>query len=157
MTEQQTENNRLRIFQLNMNKSETAHLDLINRKLGEYWDIVCIQEPHITKLGHIRTPNRYRQVFSSARNDPTAGKVRSVIWVNERLDTNNWEVVNIPDTNDITAIRIRSGFNTLVIFNIYNPCDSNNTQNNLDDFFTRKRAEFYGSEDKHVIWCGDFN
>ncbi|KXN87337.1 hypothetical protein AN958_08962 [Leucoagaricus sp. SymC.cos] len=64
--EQQTENNRLRIFQLNMNKSETAHLNLINRKLGEYWDIVCIQELHITKLGHIQTPNRCWQVFPLA-------------------------------------------------------------------------------------------
>ncbi|KXN92805.1 hypothetical protein AN958_05219 [Leucoagaricus sp. SymC.cos] len=73
--EQQTKNNRLRIFQLNMNKLETAHLDLINRKLGEYWDIVCIQELHITKIGHIQTPNCYQQVFPSARNNPTAGKV----------------------------------------------------------------------------------
>ncbi|KXN89368.1 hypothetical protein AN958_05701 [Leucoagaricus sp. SymC.cos] len=104
--EQQTKNNRLRIFQLNINKSETAHLDLINRKIREYWDIVCIQEPHVMKFSHIWTPNYYWQVFLSAQNNPAAGKVQSVIWVNERLDTNNWEVVNIPDTNDITAIRI---------------------------------------------------
>ncbi|KXN87216.1 hypothetical protein AN958_08606 [Leucoagaricus sp. SymC.cos] len=51
--EQQNENNRLRILQLKMNKSEIAHLDIINRRLREYWDIICIQELHVTKSGHI--------------------------------------------------------------------------------------------------------
>ncbi|XP_006457370.1 hypothetical protein AGABI2DRAFT_71908, partial [Agaricus bisporus var. bisporus H97] len=54
---------RLRILQINMNRSEAAHLDLINRNLGKYWDIICLQEPHITKYGNIRTPKNFRQVY----------------------------------------------------------------------------------------------
>ncbi|KXN90720.1 hypothetical protein AN958_03662, partial [Leucoagaricus sp. SymC.cos] len=142
---------------LNMNKLEIAHLDLINRKLREYWNIICIQELQVTKFGHIQTPNHYRQVFPSARNNSATEKVQLVIWVNERLDTNSWEAVNIPDTNNITMIRIKNSHSTLVIFNVYNPCDSNDMQNNLDSFLTRRQAEFYSSEDKHIIWYGDFN
>ncbi|KXN91543.1 hypothetical protein AN958_00565 [Leucoagaricus sp. SymC.cos] len=134
-----------------MNKLKTVYLDLIYRKLREYWNIVCIQELHIMKFSHIQTPNCYWQVFPLVRNNSIARKVYSVIWVNKRLDTNNWEVVNIPDTNDITTIKIKNSHSTLVIFNVYNPYNSNNTQNNLDSFLTRKQAKFYSSENKHII------
>ena len=41
---------KLRILQLNLNKSVTAHLELqvINDSLAAHWDIVLIQEPYIT-------------------------------------------------------------------------------------------------------------
>jgi exonuclease III len=150
------QNRRLRILQLNLNKSVTAHLDLINRDIKGEWDIVCIQELHITKYGHIQMPSGFRQVIPSSQDCLGIGKVRSVIWVNHSMNTNNWEIVNIPDTNDITVIKMRGEFGTLAIFNVYNPCNSNNTQNRLDRFLDRKQAEFYGNENKHIIWSGDF-
>ncbi len=149
--------NRLRILQLNMNKSEAAHLDLLNRNLPKFWDIVCLQEPHITKRGNIRTPHKFRQVYPASRNDKETGRVRSAIWVSEKLDTNEWEIINIPGNNDITAIRIKGEQGDVAIFNIYNPCDSDTTQEELNKFLLRNREAYYGNEDKHVIWCGDFN
>ncbi|KAF8156805.1 hypothetical protein B0H34DRAFT_617735, partial [Crassisporium funariophilum] len=53
----------LRILQINLNKSEKAHLDLLNGLLGTKWDIVLIQEPHVTKFKTIRTPMQFRQVY----------------------------------------------------------------------------------------------
>lgn len=50
----------LKILQINLNKSEKVHLELINSKLNTKWDIVLIQEPHNTKFHHIRTPNDFR-------------------------------------------------------------------------------------------------
>ena len=45
--------NHLRILQINLNKSEKAHLDLLNGPLGTRWDIVLLQEPHTTKFNTI--------------------------------------------------------------------------------------------------------
>jgi hypothetical protein len=50
---------KLSILQININKSLTAHLELINDSLVTHWDIVLIQEPYITYLKSIRTPNQF--------------------------------------------------------------------------------------------------
>ncbi|KAJ3557254.1 hypothetical protein NP233_g11792 [Leucocoprinus birnbaumii] len=157
MNNDQEQYRRLRILQINMNKSEAAHLDLINRNLADNWDIVCLQEPHITKYGNIRTPNKFRQVYPVDRHKEGAGRVRSAMWINEAIDTNNWEMVAIQGTNDITAVRLTGPYGKLAIFNVYNPCDNNTVQELLDRFLIRRRGEFYDSDHKHVIWCGDFN
>jgi hypothetical protein len=62
----------LHILQINLNKSEKAHLELINNVKAKDWDIMLVQEPHI--IGHfntIRTPTNFRPVFPDdrGRND----------------------------------------------------------------------------------------
>ena len=105
----QTQTNRqgyretLRIFQLNLNKSDKAHLEIINRNLSSKYDLILIQEPHTTPFNAIRTPHSFRPVFPSNRLQDNS-QIRSVIWVNRQLNTNQWEAVDIPDSNDITAI-----------------------------------------------------
>jgi len=53
----------LHILQINLNKSEKAHLDLLSNIEGKDWDIVLIQEPHTTKFNAIRTPNNFCPIF----------------------------------------------------------------------------------------------
>ena len=55
--------NRLQILQININKSQKAHLDPMNGALGKKWDLVLIQESYITYLGHIQTPNGFASIF----------------------------------------------------------------------------------------------
>ena len=43
----------LKIFQINLNKSEKAHLDIINKKVGKLFDIMLIQEPYTTTFNAI--------------------------------------------------------------------------------------------------------
>ncbi|KAF7783210.1 hypothetical protein Agabi119p4_2586 [Agaricus bisporus var. burnettii] len=140
-----------------MNRSEAAHLDLINRNLGKNWDVICLQEPHITKYGNIRTPKHFRQVYPVSRGQEGTGKVRSAMWINNAINTNGWEIIEIPGTNDITAAKIKTVQGNVAIFNVYNPCDSNSTQTKLNNYLCNNRQEFYGAEDRHVVWCGDFN
>ena len=45
--------NRLQILQININKLSKACLDLIKGALAKKWDLILIQEPHITFLGHV--------------------------------------------------------------------------------------------------------
>ncbi len=76
-----------RILQINLNKSEKAHLDLLNRVKGDDWDVILIQEPHtVNNFSAIWTPTNFRPVFPEDQGrDGTT--VRSVIWVSNTLDT----------------------------------------------------------------------
>src|ERR1700761_4907557 len=90
-----TEN--LRIFQINLNKSEKAHLELMNKRLSHKYEIILIQEPHVNIFNNIRTPTNFRSVYPNNRfqnEDP----IRSVIWVNKNIDTSNWVSLDIPNT-----------------------------------------------------------
>jgi len=106
--------NRLRILQINLNKSEKAHLDLLNGPLGTNWDIVLIQEPHVTSFQTIRTPMKFRQIYPEDRWKPDA-VVRSAIWVNSDINTKSWKTISIPGTNDITALQLQGPYGTLTL------------------------------------------
>ena len=148
---------RLRLLQLNLNKSEKAHLDLINGSLGKNWDIILIQEPYLTHLGHIRTPNGFTSIFPHDRLINQESTVRSVIWVNSSLSTNSWKGISIPGNNDLTAIQVDSGLFKLTIFNIYNDCNHSNTLARLQQFVNEERNRIMGGANCYMIWGGDFN
>jgi hypothetical protein len=118
---------KIRILQINLNKSEKAHLDIMNEKISNKYDIILIQEPHATGFDNIRTPTNFRPVFPVDRHinkKPT----RSVIWVNKLLETKNWKAINIPNTKDITAIQLNGKYGKITIFNIYNDCTHSRTE-----------------------------
>lgn len=146
----------LRILQINLNKSNDAHLELLNNDLHKNWDIVLLQEPNQNYYKNIATARGFRQVYPSkrTRKDNTP---RSGIWVSERLSTNTWHEVNVNDSPDITAIRIiDDDFGQLTIFNIYNDCTHDKSMITLQEYLTENEDEIYG-DDKHVMWAGDFN
>ena len=148
--------NRLRILQINLNKSEAAHLDLLNGPLGRDWDVVLIQEPHVTHFQTIRTPAKFRQVYPANRGKEGT-TVRSGIWVNAEIDTKSWKTLKIPDTNDITAIQMTGQNGDLTIFNIYNDCRNTKTEDALRKYLRENANEIWRGPDKHMLWCGDFN
>jgi hypothetical protein len=148
---------KLRLLQLNLNKSEKAHLEFVNNITKDKWDVILVQEPHmINRFNAIRTPTNFRPVFpeNRGRND---APVRSVIWVSSALDTRAWKIVNIPDTNDLTAIQLKGDYSTLTIFNVYNDCTNANTENTLSLFLRNHAREIHSGERSHMIWAGDFN
>jgi hypothetical protein len=87
--------NSIRILQINLNKSECAHLDIINERVSQKFDIMLIQEPYGTIFNTIRTPTNFRPIFPSHRLG-NEGTSRSVIWVNSKLDTKNWKALDVP-------------------------------------------------------------
>ena len=121
--DQQNTNNRLRILQINLNKSEKAHLNIINEKVSKNYDLMLIQEPYTTTFNAIRTPTNFRPVFPAHRlQNQNDEQIQSVIWVNKSLNTGNWISLDIPGTSDITAIQLKGPYGSLSIFNIYNDC-----------------------------------
>jgi endonuclease/exonuclease/phosphatase family metal-dependent hydrolase len=146
----------LRILQLNLNKSEKAHLDFTNNIKKDKWDIILVQEPHTTKFNAIRTPTNFRPVLPQNRGADDS-PLRSVIWVSSALETQNWKFISIPDTNDLTAIQLKGEYGTLAIFNIYNDCTNANTENALNSFLRKNANDFHSGNRTHMIWAGDFN
>ncbi len=143
----------LKILQLNLNKSVQAHLELTNKKLSANWDIILIQEPHVTAFNYIRTPYNFRQIYPANRGrDGTT--VRSAIWVNKKLETKHWKIIDIPNTNYITAIQIKGTYGKLTIFNIYNDCKHSRNEDKLRSFIIDNLDDIYRGRNDHMIWAG---
>ena len=147
---------KLQILQCNLNKSEKVHLDIINEKVSRNYDIILIQEPYTTSFNAIRTPANFRPVTPRNRNQVDT-QVRSVIWVNKQLETKNWKIVDVQDTNDITAIQLSGDYGKVTVFNIYNDCTHSRNKTILQNYLTSHRNSVVNGADTHMIWAGDFN
>ena len=47
-SQNRSNNEKIQLLQLNLNKSERAHLDIINKNLSQDYDLILIQEPYTT-------------------------------------------------------------------------------------------------------------
>ncbi|KAF8224404.1 hypothetical protein L208DRAFT_1511915 [Tricholoma matsutake] len=151
-----SEETKLRVLQINLNKSLTAHLELINDSLAAHWHIILIQEPYITFFSSIRTPNRFTSVTPTLRGTLDT-PVQSTIWVNSALSTNDWKILDIPDMNDIAAIKLMGAYGRLQVFSIYNTCENSHSLAVLKRYMHDSRNSHQGPQNFHVLWGGDFN
>ena len=149
-------NETLRLLQINLNKSEKAHLDIINENLSRDYDLILIQEPYTTTFNAIRTPTNFRPVFPAHRFE-SQDQIRSVIWVNRKMDTNSWAALDITGTNDITGVQLKGPYGLLSIFNIYNDCTHSRNEATLQKYIHDHANLILGTENHHMIWAGDFN
>src|ERR1700690_4371177 len=158
MTEQpQAAPIRLRIWQQNLNKSAKAQWDLINSLVHKDWDVLLLQEPYIDSYNNTKATNNWRVVYPSSHLADDS-KVRSVILVNTKLDTNHWRQVNLEGNNDLTAVQFHGPYGRVSLFNVYNDCGHSRATTDLHRFINdNRRAICHDDEDDHVLWCGDFN
>ena len=69
----------------------------------------------------------------------------------------NWTILEIPDTNDITAIQLKGPYGKVSIFNIYNDCTHSRNETILNRFIQKHANTIIGSENHYMIWASDFN
>jgi hypothetical protein len=117
---------------------------------------VLLQEPYVTKFNTIQMPMWFQQVYPADRWKKGA-VVYSAIWVNTEIDTKSWKTINIPGTNDITAIQIQGPFGELAVFNVYNSCTHSLTESLLQCHLQDNANDLWQGQDKHMLWCRDFN
>jgi len=134
-----------------------VHLELYNKISKKEWDVVLVQEPHVMPLGNIRTPNGYIAVTLADRHKDGAPMIRVVTWVSSELAMRSWKIMNIPGTNDITAIQMTGAYGQLTIINIYNDCMQSRNLCTIHKFIHESQAETLSNPDDHLIWAGDFN
>jgi hypothetical protein len=142
----------LKIYQQNVMKTKTAAMHLINRGLHTAFDIIALQEPYLDSIANTRANFHWHVIYPTSKFEDSS-RVRSVILVNKRLQTNNWDQIPL-DNNDVTAIKIRGTFGSIDIFNIYNDCTHSNTVLFFHEYFEtthRRRPNNY------MIWLGNFN
>jgi len=107
-------------------------------------------------LPWISSPAGFRPVFPENRGrDGTT--VRSVIWVSSAIDTANWEIVNVPNTNDITAIQLKGEYGKITIINVYNDCAHPASETAIGALMRSQAEKIKGGEHSYMIWAGDFN
>ena len=147
---------KIKILQINLNKSEKAHLDIINDKVSSKYDLMLIQEPYTTQFNAIRTPANFRPIFPSNRFQDEA-TTRSVIWVNKKLETKNWKILDVQNTRDITAIQLQGDYGKISIFNIYNDCTHSRNETIFNEYLNTHRQAMINGDDTHMLWAGDFN
>jgi hypothetical protein len=148
---------RLRILQINLNKSAKAQPELYNKVSRKDWDIVMVQEPHITAMGNIRTPSGFVVVVPVDRYKDNTPTTRAVTWVSSDLATSSWKILNIPGTNDITAIQLTGLYGRLTILNIYNNCTHSRILRLTREYLRTNRADLLLRADDQLILAGDFN
>src|ERR1700678_538876 len=151
-----TNNEKICMLQINLNKSEKAHLDIINKRLCQDYDVILIQEPYTTTFNAIRTPTNFRPVFPVHRF-ASQDQIRSVIWVSRKMDMNSWAAVDIPKTNDITGIQLKGAYGVLTIFNIYNNCTHSRNEAKLQKYIQNNTNLILATDNHHMVWAGDFN
>ena len=153
------EQNSLKIWQQNVNKSRDCHHDLISSgKLArEGVDIVAFQEPNINYFGGTVFSRDWTVIFPTAHKENTA-KTRSIILIRSNMVTDMWSQIDV-NSQDITAIEIKGSWGTLAIFNAYIDCNHDRGLEALVKA-TQTYKESVGrttQQQKHIIWLGDFN
>lgn len=157
------ERTELKILQMNIHKSKTAAFDLINDLNGSEafsnkYDIICLQEPWTDRLGNARKGQRWDMLYPTSRlqlGDKTL--LRSIILINRNIPTNNWQQIDIPNTNDVTAVQLTGLFGTLNIFNIYVDGTHSNALSSIENQLNTAHPDIGKGPNSHMVWCGDFN
>ena len=67
----------------------------------------------------------------------------------------HWKILDVPNTNDITAIQLSGNYGKLTIFNVYNDCTHSRNEDILKYYIQTKAGEVYGDRNNHMIWAGD--
>ena len=118
--------------------------------------LILIQEPHTNYFNSIIMSPNFRPVFPSNRVI-SQDTIRAVIWVNRNIDTSQWITLDIPNTNDISAIQIKNNQGVISIFNIYNNCTHSRNKNILKTYIENNCNKILAMANHQMIWEGNFN
>ena len=148
------------IWQQNLNKLQVGQHIISSGKLVHVnIDIVVIQEPALNFKDKTIVARDWIPIYPST-HEKKPQKTRSVILMNKRLPTENWEQMEFM-SGDITVVKINSNWGQITLFNIYNDCTHDGTIHELTMFCRDNRAMLTGSQARksshHMVWIGDFN
>src|SRR5712672_4209163 len=152
------DNDKISIWQQNVNKSPTCQHDLLSGKLLTDMGIsvVALQEPPVNFLNLTVASRNWTPAYPSTHLT-SPDKTRSLTLISAALSSESWEQVTFP-SGDVTIISIKTNSGKIFIINIYNDGNSNETISQLIEFH-RDNNVINGTEAirPHVIWVGNFN
>ncbi|KAJ8456811.1 hypothetical protein ONZ45_g18570 [Pleurotus djamor] len=144
-----------------LDEDTPAHFDNAYYETEEYdkacnlhdeFDVILIQEPYIDFQGLSRANRRWKILYPTKLSDDQM--CRSLILVNDRISTDDYEQVSIPNTGDVTAVKISCNLGDLHIFNVYN----DGHHNRALEILRSETDKIHDDEpDPMIMWAGDFN
>jgi hypothetical protein len=151
-------NDKLSIWQQNVNKLPTCQHDLVsnNELTLMKIDILALQEPAINAFNCSVASREWTPVYPMAHKD-TPSKTRSLLLVRLQVSTDTWNQIDFP-SGDVMVIQFNGNWGKLTLFNIYNEGNNNETISLLTKFHHKNRTLLgQGEGNAHIIWLSDFN
>ncbi|KAJ8589708.1 hypothetical protein M405DRAFT_693199, partial [Rhizopogon salebrosus TDB-379] len=109
----------LHIWQQNLNTSLIAQHSLLNSPIARNWDIVALQEPHISSMKNTISSPYFHTVYPTTRFSSPELTSRAVTLISKSFNTNSWQQLAFPSP-DVVVIQLCGPFGRCTIFNIYN-------------------------------------
>lgn len=120
------------------------------------WDIIALQEPYLDHLGRTRANSHWNVIYPSNKNLDNHNRVRSITLVNTNIQSAQIQQIKI-QSNDITAIKITTNTRTLILFNVYNDNNHNQSIKTLANEWETNEDEWMRDPATEIIVLGDFN
>src|SRR5579863_1068743 len=151
--------NKLTIWQQNVNKSPSCQHNLLSNShlTNAGINIIALQEPAMNAFNRSIASKDWIPVYPST-HATAPDKSRLLLLISMAINTDNWEQLNVP-SGDITAAIVRGLNGSLIIYNMYNDGNNNDSLSALiaaQSSNGSTLADQLGSGPK-LIWLGDFN
>lgn len=147
---------RLRIWQENLNKSESAqHCILSGPFTAKDYDIVTIQEPCIDPLGNTKATPDWHVLYPTHRYTHHS-RSRAVTLIHKRVNSNNWRQLPFPSP-DVVVTQLHGPFGKVTIFNIYDDSKKREVLPALATYLENEIRTIRPTPNDHIILLGDFN
>ena len=145
----------IRLLQQNLNKSLNAQLHLLNSSRPDDWDVLLIQEPWMLFNGLRATPH-WRILYPKLYFEDKTKPLQSLILINSRIPTDQYKQIQFRSA-DMSGIYLKTNDRSLIIINIYNECNGNDSIDVVREFLLTKFPDEHILDGTHVILCRDFN
>ncbi|KIK96754.1 hypothetical protein PAXRUDRAFT_137789, partial [Paxillus rubicundulus Ve08.2h10] len=83
------------------------------------WDIIALQEPHISPMKNTTSSKCYHVVYPSTCYTSPESKLRATTLISTSINTNSWMQLPFPSP-DVVIIQLVGTFGCCTLFNIYN-------------------------------------
>jgi hypothetical protein len=125
---------RLVIWQQNVNKSPACQHTLLSNNILVKHDIgiVTLQELLVNSFNNSIASRDWISVYPTT-HCAHPGKTRTLTLIRSAYSTDTWEQIDFP-SGDVTIIAIKGTWGKLIIFNIYNDGEHNETISQLKNF-----------------------
>jgi hypothetical protein len=115
-----TQQQSVRIWQQNTNKSLISQLELLHAMHPNNYDIAALQEPYLDHNQRTRANLRWHVIYPSPyyNDEGNQRSTCSALLINTKLESSSWSQVDIQSW-DITAVEIHNTHHTLLLINAY--------------------------------------
>ena len=126
---------------------------LVNHNIS----IIALQEPAINTFNYSIASKDWISVYPSTHNTHP-NKTHTLTLICSAIPTDSWEQIDFP-SGDITLLVLQGNWGKLILFNIYNDGESNETIKKLTHFHSTHLDVTKCSEagEPHILWLGNFN